>query len=204
MRWLETGARQPVILLHGLPMSPDLWRYLLPLVRDTRCLAWAIKGYGASIPEGRSRDISIARQADYLLGWMEVVGLKQAVLVGYDLGGGVAQITAVRHPVQVRGLVLMNAIAYGAWAVLPVKIVRRLGAGEERLPNWAFEPMMRLFISSNHDKRGCAEESFRELWRHYAASDNAVISFVRQVRLLDTRDKLAIGGRLTAPRCRPR
>ncbi|HKF96057.1 MAG TPA: alpha/beta fold hydrolase [Gammaproteobacteria bacterium] len=128
MRWLDTGAGQPVIFLHGLPTSPDLWRYVLPFVKGTRCLAWEIKGYGASVPEGRSRDISIARQADYLLGWMEVLGLKQAVLVGCDLGGGVAQITAVRHPVQVRGLVLMNAIAYGAWPILPVKIVRGLQA----------------------------------------------------------------------------
>jgi len=59
--------------------------------------------------------------------------------------------------------------------------------------------MLRLFISQNHDNRGCAEESFRELWWRYAASDNTVASFVRQVRSPDTRDKLAIGDRLPAP-----
>lgn len=70
-------------------------------------------GYGASIQEGWDRDISVARQAEYLAGWMREVGLEDgAVVVGHDLGGGVAQILAVRHPELVQGLVLTNCICY--------------------------------------------------------------------------------------------
>lgn len=200
MRWLEAGAGKPVIFLHGLPTSPELWRHVIPLVTGARCLAWEMVGYGASIPEGHGRDISVARQADYLLEWMRVIGVEQAILVGHDLGGGIAQIAAVRHPKRVQDLVLMNAIAYDAWPILPVKIVRGLGMGVERLPNQSFEPALRLFINQNHDNRGRAEESFQKHWRHYAASGSAAAAFVRQVRSLDTRDTSTIADRLTTLR----
>jgi hypothetical protein len=42
-----------------------LWRHVLPQVRGGRLLAFEMVGYGESIPAGRDRDISVARQADY-------------------------------------------------------------------------------------------------------------------------------------------
>jgi pimeloyl-ACP methyl ester carboxylesterase len=98
MRWTEEGEGFPVVLLHGIPTSPALWRHVMPQVRGGRCLAFELVGYGDSIPAGRDRDISVARQADYLLAWLDHLGVEPAVLVGHDLGGGVAQIAAVREP----------------------------------------------------------------------------------------------------------
>jgi pimeloyl-ACP methyl ester carboxylesterase len=195
MRWLEVGDGQPVVFLHGIPTSPGLWRHVIPSIAGARRLAWEMVGYGASIPEGSHRDISVGRQADYLSAWMQVLGLEQAVLVGHDLGGGVAQITAVRYPERVRALVLMNSICYDSWPILPVKLIRNLGMGVERLPNRAFEPALRLFVQQGHDSRARADESFAEHWQHYAAG-NAAAAFMRQVRALDVRDTLAVADRL--------
>ncbi len=66
MSWVEQGEGAPVILLHGIPTSPDLWRKVMPRPKGVRALAWDMVGYGQSIPEGVGRDISVARQADYL------------------------------------------------------------------------------------------------------------------------------------------
>ena len=96
MRWEETGSGDPVILIHGIPTCPALWRDVAPLIRNRRVLAWEMPGYGASIPEGRDRDISVGTQADYLVAWMRAQGIHRAILAGHDLGGGVAQIAAVR------------------------------------------------------------------------------------------------------------
>lgn len=197
MRWLEAGEGQAVVFLHGIPTSPGLWRHVMPLINGARCLAWEMVGYGASIPEGRHRDISVARQADYLAAWMQTLGLEQAVLVGHDLGGGVAQIAAVRHPERVKGLALMNSICYDSWPILPVKLIRSLSLGVERLPNRAFEPALRLCIQQGHDSRARAEESFAEHWQHYAAAANAAAAFVGQVRALDVRDTLTVADRLS-------
>lgn len=198
MRWLEAGEGVPVVLLHGIPTSPALWRHVVPQIDGARCLAWEMVGYGASIPEGRDRDISIARQADYLLAWMQAIDMDAAVLVGHDLGGGVAQIAAVHRPEQICGLVLMNAIAYDSWPILSIKIVRSLGMAIDRFPNRLFEPMLWQFISQGHDSRVRADESFAEHWQHYAATNHAAAAFVRQTRALDPRDTLAVADRLAA------
>ena len=75
MRWEERGgddAGPPLVLVHGIPTNPGLWRHVVPRVTGgVRCLAWEMVGYGESIPEGRGRDISVARQADYLLDWLQ-------------------------------------------------------------------------------------------------------------------------------------
>lgn len=63
MRWEERGEGQPAVFVHGIPTSPRLWRHVIPKVNGARCLAWEMVGYGASIPEGEGRDISVARQA---------------------------------------------------------------------------------------------------------------------------------------------
>ena len=106
IRWEEEGEGHPVVFIHGIPTSPRLWRHVIPSVQSARSMAWEMVGYGASIEEGRDRDISVSKQADYLAAWMQEVELESAFLVGHDLGGGVAQILAVRQPELVRGVVL--------------------------------------------------------------------------------------------------
>jgi pimeloyl-ACP methyl ester carboxylesterase len=64
MRWVERGEGLPLVLIHGMPTSPLLWREVMPRIAGARCLAWEMVGYGASIPEGRERDISLSAQAD--------------------------------------------------------------------------------------------------------------------------------------------
>ncbi|WP_217630962.1 alpha/beta fold hydrolase [Modestobacter sp. DSM 44400] len=91
-----------------------LWRHVLPRLRG-RCLAIEMTGYGTSIPDGVGRDLSLAAQADRLPRWVDVLGLEAPVPVGHDLGGGVAQIAAVRRPEACGGLVLTNAVCYDSW-----------------------------------------------------------------------------------------
>ncbi|MDP9311127.1 MAG: alpha/beta fold hydrolase [Chloroflexota bacterium] len=190
-RWLELGTGQPVILIHGIPTSPELWRHVLPRLEGARALAWEMVGYGASIPDGHHRDISVGQQAEYLVGWLRTLGIERAVLVGHDLGGGVAQITAVRYPELVQGLVLMNAISYDSWPIPSVKAMRTLGPVVERLPDTVFRQVLRLFLLQGHTTRHQAAEAFRTYWPHYAAHGGAA-AFIRQVRSLNVRDTLAI------------
>ncbi len=144
-RWLELGTGQPVILIHDIPTSPELWRHVMPRLEGARALAWEMVGYGASIPVGHHRDISVGQQAEYLAAWLRTLGIERAVLVGHDLGGGVAQITVVRYPELVQGLVLMNAIAYDSSPIPSVKAMRTLGPAVEHLPDAMFRQVLRLF-----------------------------------------------------------
>lgn len=196
MRWEESGEGPPVVFVHGIPTSPRLWRRVIPMVNGARCLAWEMVGYGASIPEGEGRDISVACQAGYLSDWMRELGLGGgAVIVGHDLGGGVAQILAVRHPGLVRGLVLTNSICYDNWPILPVKAIRATGAVCARLPDPLFRLVYTGVLLGLHDDPGVARESAAEHRPYYERAGGAA-ALVRQASSLDVRDTLEISARI--------
>lgn len=195
MRWEEEGDGVPVVYLHGIPTSPGLWRHVIPNVQRARSIAWEMVGYGGSIEEGRGRDLSVARQAEYLAEWMETTGIERALLVGHDLGGGVAQIMAVRHPERVAGLVLVNSIGYDSWPIRAVRWMRTLTPVVARLPDPVFKVVYQLFMYRTHDDPGRAKEAVDAHWPYYAGADGAA-DFMRQVWSLDVQDTLAIADAL--------
>ena len=200
MRWLERGEGTPVVLVHGIPTGPALWRHVVPRVAGARVLAWEMVGFAGSIPEGRDRDISVAGQADHLVAWLDALGLDRVILGGHDLGGGVVQIAAVRHPERCAGLLLTNCIGYDSWPIPSVKLLRATGGFVRRLPDAAIKTgVFRMLMARGHDDARVAAESLATHWRHYAAHD-AGDALIRQVRALDVRDTLAVAPAL--PRLR--
>ncbi|WP_199432972.1 alpha/beta fold hydrolase [Qaidamihabitans albus] len=197
MRWLDEGEGTPVVFVHGVPTSPELWRHVVPRVTGARRLAWEMVGFGGSIAAGRDRDISVARQAGYLAAWLRHVGLSRAVLAGHDLGGGVAQILAAREPERVAGLVLTNSIGYDSWPIPSVRAMRRFAGGLRLLPDVAVYPAFVNLLRRGHDDPARAAESIGTHWRHYV-THGAARSLARQVSALDVRDTLAVADRLPA------
>lgn len=195
MRWLEKGTGPTVVFIHGIPTTPDLWRHVIPEITNKRRIAWEMVGYGASVEEGRNRNISVGNQAAWLASWLEALKLDKVTLVGHDLGGGVAQIIAALMPEKVQGLVLVNSISYDSWPIPRVKAVRALGTVAERLPNTAIRIIMQAFMQEGHVNKQNAEESLEKYWKHYEHL-NAAEAFMRQMRFLDVKDTLAISGKL--------
>lgn len=195
MRWLQDGDGVPVVFVHGIPTSPELWRHVVPGVTGARCLAWEMVGYGASISAGQDRDISVARQAEYLSKWLGHLDLDRVVLVGHDLGGGVAQILAAREPERIAGLVLTNAICYDSWPIPSVKAMQRMAAGLRLLPNTAMYPMFVALLRRGHDDPARAAESIGIHWRHYVAH-GAAPSMMAQMSALNVQDTVAVAERL--------
>ncbi len=195
IRWLESGDGPPVVLIHGIPTSPALWRHVVPLVAGARCLAFEMVGYGDSIPPGEGRDISVARQADYLLAWLDRLEIDRAVFVGHDLGGGVAQIAAVGAPERCAGLMLTNSICYDSWPIPSVKAMRAIAPALRHLPSTTLYPIMVVQLARAHDDLKVARESLAVHWSSYSRHDGAA-ALARQVRSLDVRDTLAISDRL--------
>ena len=190
-RWLEAGDGPPVVLVHGIPTSPALWRHVVPELGGARVLAWEMIGYGLSHREGRGRDISVKAQAGYLRRWLKELGIARATLVGHDLGGGVGQIAAVTEPGCCAGLVLTNAIAYDSWPIPSVKAMRALGPVVARTPTPLFLRVLDAFVAQGHDDRTRARESAQA---HRPAYDHAggAAAFVTQIRSLRTADTLEV------------
>lgn len=195
MRWAERGAGTPVLLLHGIPTGPLLWRHVLPHLDDVRAMAWEMVGYAGSIEAGVDRDISVARQVEYVASWMHHLGLERAVVVGHDLGGGVAQILSVRQPALVGGLVLTNAITHDSWPIPSVKALRTTADLSEHLPAAAVKAIFATLFARGHDDRQRADEALETHWPFYAAADPAQ-ALLRQVRALDVNDTLEVSDEL--------
>lgn len=109
--YVDTGAGDPVVFLHGNPTSSYLWRNVVPEVEPhARCLAPDLVGMGDSgpAPDGSYR---FADHARYLDAWFDALLPTQSVtLVGHDWGSVLGFYWARRHPERVRGLAYMEAI----------------------------------------------------------------------------------------------
>jgi pimeloyl-ACP methyl ester carboxylesterase len=111
----DTGepAARPVLLLHGNPTWSFLWRQVIPLLPELRCVAPDLLGLGFSSRLPRIADHSVDRHGAALAELVEALDLRGVVLVGQDWGGPLAAQVGARLPERIGGLVLANT------AVLP-------------------------------------------------------------------------------------
>jgi len=140
MAYVDTGAGDPMVFLHGNPTSSYLWRNVIPHVGGlARCLAPDLLGMGESgkSPSGSYRFVDHAR---YLDAWFEALGLTTNVtLVGHDWGSALAFYWAHRHPDRVKGIVYMEAVVqpvtWEEWpeAARAIFQAMRSPAGEEMI-----------------------------------------------------------------------
>ena len=95
-----------VMLLHGWFASGGLnwYQAFEPLSRHFRVLAPDLRGHGRGITSWRR--FKLADCADDCAALLEALGVERAIVVGYSMGGPVAQLMWRRHPDKVSGLVL--------------------------------------------------------------------------------------------------
>jgi pimeloyl-ACP methyl ester carboxylesterase len=102
------GNGDPVILLHGGVGASDMFGPILPkLAESQQVIAVELQGHGRTADIDRPLRYELL--ADDVAALLKHLGIKQADVVGYSLGGGVALRIAVQHPDRVRKLVLISA-----------------------------------------------------------------------------------------------
>jgi pimeloyl-ACP methyl ester carboxylesterase len=98
-------ARQPaVVLIHGAGGTHQQWLYQVRDLPAAATFALDLPGHGRS--EGAGRTL-VAAYGDWLLGFLDGLGLEQAVLAGHSMGGAIALDVALRFPQRVAGLALV-------------------------------------------------------------------------------------------------
>lgn len=198
MRWEEHGASQadaiPVVMVHGLPTNTRVWRYVVPYLTRAklRCLCWEQVGFGGSMDAGLSRDLSIPQQAQYLRAWLQHMGIKKAVFVGHDYGGGVVQKLLVDHPECVAGVVLADSVAFDNWPVPAVRVAQSLSAVVELLPPAMIKPMLFAAVCNLHATRTVTGESFATYWGPYNRAIGPQ-ALAHQLKFFNNEDTQAVG-----------
>ena len=110
----ESGAGDPVVLLHGIGSSSASWIPLFETLYGFRLLAWDAPGYGGSTPLQASRPRA-AEYAKALRTFLDTLDLKRVLLVGHSLGALMAGAFVAASPERVSALLLLDpAGGYGS------------------------------------------------------------------------------------------
>src|SRR5674476_1387112 len=84
----DWGTGQPVVFSHGWPLSADSWEAQMMFLASNgyRCIAHDRRGHGRSSQPWNGNDMDT--YADDLAELIEMLNLKDAVLIGFSAGGG--------------------------------------------------------------------------------------------------------------------
>lgn len=110
------GKGKPVILLHGSFLNIPLnWAHVVPLLaKDRKVIVAEMQGHGHT--RDIDRPLSYESMADDVSGLLHSLKVERADVLGYSMGGGVAFQVAIRHPEQVRRLVVLSGVyAHDGW-----------------------------------------------------------------------------------------
>ena len=117
--WYERGSGPPLVMAIGTGSTMAEWdpALLRLLARHHRLILFDYPGVGRSsgLRTGRT---SFAALADTTAAFMAAIGVGPADVLGWSMGGFVAQQLAIRHPGSVRRLILAGTNPGGAHAVL--------------------------------------------------------------------------------------
>lgn len=84
----DFGSGQPLILIHGWPLSGKSWEMQIPVLLDLgyRVITYDRRGFGKSSPTADGYDYdSLAKDLHELISQLE---LKNVILFGFSMGGG--------------------------------------------------------------------------------------------------------------------
>jgi len=115
MAWVDEGQGDPIVFLHGNPLSSYCWRNIIPHLEGLgRCIAPDLIGMGDSqkLPQSGPDSYTFFEHRRYLDALFEDLGIQENVtLVVHDWGSALGFDWARRHPGAVKAMVYFEAIA---------------------------------------------------------------------------------------------
>ncbi len=111
LHFVDLGQGRPVVLIHGWPLSHKSWEYQLAELpkHGLRVIAYDRRGFGESSKPWNGYDYDTL--ADDLHALLEHLDVKDAVLVGFSMGGGeVARYIGRHGQSRIGAVVLMSAV----------------------------------------------------------------------------------------------
>lgn len=190
------GAGEPIVLVHGFPTSGHLWSDVVPLLPEGhRVVVLDLLGFGRSDPP-QQHAVDIRAHAERLITVLDRLGINHACVVGHDVGGGVAQWAAVRHPHRISRLGLVNSVAFDGWPSREVKIARAsLPLTRHLPPSWILSVVRADLMRGYSDQDRGAHEV--DLYLRPFGEAGGREALVAHFASLDCRDTIALAPRLS-------
>src|ERR1700732_2481478 len=158
----ETGEKSgiPIVVLHHLTAVLDDWdpRTIDSLAQKHRVIAFNNRGVGGS--KGTTPD-TIDDMATDAVAFIRGLGLRKTDLLGFSLGGFIAQVIAQKHPDLVRRMILADTSAAGGEGVSNVAAVLQNDVANATAEKK--HPKQSLFFTQSHDGQKAAAEFLQRL-----------------------------------------
>jgi pimeloyl-ACP methyl ester carboxylesterase len=110
MHIAECGSGPLVVLCHGFPESWYSWRYQLTALAEAgfHAVAPDMRGYGNTDRPKEVDQYTMFHLVGDIVGLLDVIGAKTAVIVGHDMGAFVAWNAALLRPDRFRAVVAVS------------------------------------------------------------------------------------------------
>lgn len=184
IQYAEYGndSMNTIVCIHGIPT----WGYIFhdlaeKLSKNYHVLVPDLRGYGFSDKKDNF-DRAIDKQANYLIQWMDEMGINKATIIGHDIGGGIAQRMATSYQKRLDKLCLMNCISYDSW---PIELIIQLGHPATK----KFSPKIVTGFLKIALKQGFEKSPPKELLEGMLApwsTEEGLISLIRNASSLNT------------------
>ena len=187
--WRASGSGAPLILIHGWGNSAAIFSELMTQLSGCHCFAPDLPGYGTSTATER---IDLAALADDFIRWFDALGLETVTLLGWSLGGMLAQELAARFPARIERLILV--------ATTPRFVVA---------PNWQFGLADSAVRALARDFKRAPDPTLENFWRRQFHGEGSIpsprlpqvepataLAGLELLRQVDLREKLP---RITVP-----
>ena len=107
MYYEDVGAGEPLVFICGLSADLQVWRFQAPELSKThRVITFDNRGAGRS--DAPDEPYSIGQMADDLVALLDHLDIPSAHLIGWSMGGVIAQTLALSKSNRVRRLVLLG------------------------------------------------------------------------------------------------
>ena len=150
-RELGTGSDIPVVFLHHLTAVLDDWdpRVVDGIAAHHRVIAFDNRGVGAT---GGSVPTTVEQMGTDAIAFIRALGLEKVDLLGFSLGGGVAQMVALQAPDLVRRMILAGTGPRGGGGI--DKMATIVGSAYAKAALTLSDPRNFLFFPAPPKARG--------------------------------------------------
>jgi len=170
-REVGNAAGVPLVLLHHITAIMDDWDpYIIDeLAQERKVIAFDNAGVGMS--DGHPLD-SIEAMADIALSFIEKLGLEKVDLLGYSMGGFIAQVMISRKPDLVRKLILVDTGPAGGqgidkiWGILQEAFAYAEKEGKH--------PKQKLFFTHSQESQEAGMRFLGRLQEPFVQADKAI------------------------------
>ncbi|MDP9183854.1 MAG: alpha/beta hydrolase [Actinomycetota bacterium] len=178
----DLGARDgvPVVFLHHLMATLDDWdpRVIDGIAAQHRVIAFDNRGVGAT---GGKVPRTIEEMGSDAIAFIRALGLDEVDLLGFSLGGGVAQMVALQEPSLVRRMILAGTGPRGGGGIDEITKVAVLAYTKAALT--LSDPRNFLFFPRTPAGKAAAKEYFPRLKERTQDRDKRISMQARVAQL---------------------